>query len=335
MTGQAEVADRMPSQGNGGQRQGQTTVSLYSPNEPPVQTGAGRPPTSGPNRAVSSPTAARSGINNNAGNMLHQQNYNSQQLELGSVGPPYTSPMPRPAGPRYDSRTASIITALILLATLLLLGFSVYLAVVLGFITWPFSTTAPTPTVTQVSVPYLIGLSYQAAQAQAAKAGFQLKVDNGLTSGIVKSQSPQPGDNASKGSTIAVHLQAALIIPDGLVGNTLSAAEAALTQAGISNYEERTANPAIDPTKGPNTVVQVRPASGTIINSNTVVKLYVVNRTDITPTVAPTPTPTLAPTPTPTPQQTPTPSPTPPMLSVSPGSFTLPNDPNCSYNFQA
>lgn len=335
MLGEAEVADSIPSQGNTGTPPGQTTVSLYSPNEPPVQTGPRRPPISGPNRAVSSPATARSGINNNAVNIPHQQNYNSQQLELGPAGPPYTAPMPRPAGPRYDSRAASIITALILLATLLLLGFSVYLAGVLGFIQLPFITPTPTPTVTvQVSVPYLIGLSYQAAQTQAASAGFQLKVDNGLTSGIVKSQSPQPGDKAPKGSTIAVHLQAALIIPDGLVGDTLSAAEAALTQAGISNYEEKTANPAIDPTKGPNIVVQVRPASGTIINGNSVVKLYVVNRTDITPTVAPTPTPTLAPTPTPTPKPTPTPSPTPPMLSVSPGSFTLPNDPNCSYNSQ-
>ncbi len=337
MLGEAEVADSIPSQGNTGTPPGQTTVSLYSPNEPPVQTGTRRPPISGPNRAVSSPATARSGINNNAGNILHQQNYNSQQLELGPAGPPYTAPMPRPAGPRYDSRAASIITALILLATLLLLGFSLYLAGVLGFIQLPFITPTPTPTVTvQVPVPYLIGSSYQAAQTEAAKAGFQLKVDNGLTSGIVKSQSPQPGDKAPKGSTIAVHLQAALIIPDGLVGDTLSAAEAALTQAGISNYEERTANPAIDPTKGPNIVVQVRPASGTIINGNSVVKLYVVNRTDITPTVAPTPTPTLAPTPTPTPKPTPTPSPTPPMLSVSPGSFTLPttSDPNCSFNTQ-
>ncbi|HET8852718.1 MAG TPA: hypothetical protein VFN02_09335, partial [Ktedonobacteraceae bacterium] len=62
--------------------------------------------------------------------------------------------------------------------------------------------------------------------------------------------------------------------------------------------------------------------------------LYVVNRTDITPTVAPTPTPTptQAPTPTPTPKPTPTPDPTPaPTLSVSPASFTLPGDPNCTY----
>ena len=332
MLGQAEVADSMPSQRITGTPPGQTTVSLLPGNESasPLPGGPRRPPISGPNKAVSSPTAGLGGINNNnSGSVLHQQNFNSQQLELGQVGPPYSTSMPRPDRPRYDSRAAGIITALILLATLLLLGFSVYLGGVLGIIPWPGSTAAPSPIVTvQVPVPYLIGLSYQAAQAQAASVGLQLKVENNLTSGIVKRQSPQPGNKVPRGSTIVVNLQAALIIPSGLEGDTLAAAEAALTQAGISNYEERTADPPTDPTKGPDTVVKVRPSGGTIINSVTVVRLYVVNRTDITPTVAPTPTPTQAPTPTPTPDPTPAPT-----LSVSPVSFTLPttSDPNCSY----
>ncbi len=342
MLGQAEVADSMPSQRITGTPAGQTTVSLHG-NEPasPLPGGPRRPPISGPSKAVSSPTTGLGGINNNnSGSMLHQQNFNSQQLELGSVGPPYSTSMPRPDRPRYDSRAAGIITVLILLATLLLLGFSVWLGGALGFFTGFGSTSTPTATVTmQVPVPFLIGLSYQAAQAQAASAGLQLKVENNLTSGIVKRQSPQSGGMVPRGSTIVVNLQAALIIPNGLDGDTLAAAEAALTQAGISNYEERTADPATDPTKGPDTVMKVRPPGGTIIHNDTVVRLYVVNRTDITPTVAPTPTPTptQAPTPTPTPKPTPTPDPTPaPTLSVSPASFTLPttSDPNCSFNAQ-
>jgi hypothetical protein len=39
---------------------------------------------------------------------------------------------------RDDSRFASFVTVLILLATLILLGFSIYLAVQLGFIKLPF-----------------------------------------------------------------------------------------------------------------------------------------------------------------------------------------------------
>ncbi len=48
--------------------------------------------------------------------------------------------------------------------------------------------------------------------------------------------------------------------------------------------------------------------------------------------VPPTPTPT--PTPVP-PTPTPTPTLTPPVLSVSPGNFKLPGDPNCSYDSKA
>ena len=52
-----------------------------------------------------------------------------------------------------------------------------------------------------------------------------------------------------------------------------------------------------------------------------------------TPSPTPTPTPVIIPTPTPRPTPrptpTPTPTPTPPMLSVSPTSFNLFNDPNC------
>jgi len=48
-----------------------------------------------------------------------------------------------------------------------------------------------------------------------------------------------------------------------------------------------------------------------------------------TPSPTPTPTPVIIPTPTPSPTPTPTPKPPPPILSVSPTSFNLFNDPNC------
>ncbi len=336
----AELLNDAPLARNAGTPPGQATVSLFSPNESAstLHSSPRRPTNSGSNRAVSGSSTSRTGVNNYASNIFTQQTYTGQPFDLVPTRTSYPAPPAGSPGKRYDSHAATIITVLILLATLLLLGFSVYLAAVLGFIQLPFFPGSPSSIVpVQVSVPYLIGDSYQQAKAQAANAGFQLQADNGQTSGIVKTESPQAGTKAPKGSTIIVHLQASLIIPDGLLGDSLAQAEAALTRAGITNFKERTADPPIDPSKGPDTVVRILPASGTIIDNDTIVKLYVVNRTDVTPTVSPTatPVPTQAPTPTATsrPTATPTPSPTPtPSLSVSPTSITLPTDTtDCSF----
>src|SRR5205085_3467402 len=71
-----------------------------------------------------------------------------------------TIPRPVVNQDRRDSRFASVITILILLATLLLLGFSIYLAADLGFIKLPFINN-PTPTATTIgTVPRLLGLNY-------------------------------------------------------------------------------------------------------------------------------------------------------------------------------
>jgi serine/threonine protein kinase len=320
---------------------GQTTVSPFPSNDPvsPPSSGSRRTSISGQNQAVNSSGTGHSGVNHNAGTMFTQQNYTGQQPDFGPTRVSYPASPSIPASGTTTSRAASIITVLILLATVLLLGFSLYLANILGLINWlPFGSNTPTPTasVQEVSVPYLIGLSYQAAQSQATSAGFQLQSDNGQTSGIVKSESPQAGTKAAQGSTIVVHLQPTLIIPDALVSQSLIQVETALRNVGITNFEERTADPPTDPTMGPDTVVRVSPPSGTIVNNDKLVKLYVVNRTDVTPTVAPTPTPTLAPTPTPTPRPSPTvtPSPTPaPSLTANPSNITLPTDTtDCSFN---
>jgi serine/threonine protein kinase len=341
LLGETEASNGVPTSGNGATSTGQTTVSVFPSNEPvsPPPSGSRRtPPISAPNRAVSGPTTVRSGVNNNVSNLYTQQNFNSQQLDLGPTRSSFAAPLTRHLEQRRGSRAASIITVLILLATLLLLGFSIYLAGVLGFISLSIFSNTPTPTATvQVTVPYLIGLSYQAAQSQATSLDFQLQSDNGQTSGIVKSESPQPGTKAAKGSKIVVHLQPTLIIPDGLVGQPLAQVETALKNAGITNFQERTADPPTDPTMGPDTVVKVNPPSGTIIDNDKLVKVYVVNRTDVTPTAPPVPTPTQTPTPAPTPKPTPTatpsPSPTPtPSLTASPSSFNIPGDTNCTLN---
>ncbi len=214
-----------------------------------------------------------------------------------------------------DSRFASIITVLILLATLLLLGFSIYLAAELNYIHIPgISSSGSTQTVVvdQFSVPDLRGLDYQAAKTKATSAGFNLKVPDGVTTGVVTSQDPTPNLLAPKGSDIRVKFgpatQQTVTVPPNLVGNTLSGAEQILNNAGIP-YDIQPAG--TDPTKKQNIVSKVDPASGTSILKGQHVILYVVNYFNGTPTVTPSPSPSPSPTVTPTATPTATPSPTP------------------------
>jgi eukaryotic-like serine/threonine-protein kinase len=166
MLGESTIAENMPSLGGSGTLPGQTSGPMILPNGASTYAGPQYPPISGPNRAVGGPAPGRSSINHHSGvgNMPDQQNYNNHRLEGGPMRPPYPNPvsvpLPGPARPRADARFATIVTILILLATLLLLGFSVYLAVELGFISLPFSGASPTATVTSlVPVPNLIGKS--------------------------------------------------------------------------------------------------------------------------------------------------------------------------------
>ncbi|MDQ2902658.1 MAG: protein kinase [Chloroflexota bacterium] len=264
-----------------------------------------------------------------AGGMV-EQHYPPQAMYGGAalIDSGTTRPFQRGAmqdGGR-DSRFASIMTALIFLATLLLLGFSVYLASVLGYVRLPFSSgTAATSTAAPpgIPVPNLIGLSYQEAQTRATNAGFVLQVNNGLTAGYVQNQWPAPAGYAAKGSTILVNLQPGplkVIVPAGLVGNTLSGAEAILNSEHIHFVIQPAGN---DPTKPANYVSRVGPASGHELPPGQNVVLYVTNLTNgtsptvspgVSPTVSPGVSPTTArPTPTPTtarPTATPTTAPT-------------------------
>src|SRR5439155_12447343 len=110
--------------------------------------------------------------------------YNNNAGEHAPVGQYQRGTMPRSAVPYEprDSRFASIITVLILLATLLLLGFSIYLAAELHFIHIP-GIINPIPTETnislQFSVPDLRGLTYQDALTRAKAKGFKLKAIDG------------------------------------------------------------------------------------------------------------------------------------------------------------
>ncbi|MBA2285590.1 MAG: protein kinase [Ktedonobacteraceae bacterium] len=241
-----------------------------------------------------------------------------------------------------DSRFASIMTALIFLATLLLLGFSVYLASVLGYVRLPFSSgpvVTSTPAPPGIPVPNLIGLSYQEAQTRATNAGFVLQVNNGLTAGYVQNQWPAPAGYAAKGSTILINLQPGplkVIVPAGLVGNTLSGAEAILNSENMHFVIQPAGN---DPTKPANYVSRVSPASGHELPKGQNVVLYVTNLTNGTPAVSPGASPTVSPgtlpttakpTPSPTtakPTATPTTAPIPTVTPVTPGVTPSPKTP--------
>ncbi|MFL5625300.1 MAG: PASTA domain-containing protein, partial [Ktedonobacteraceae bacterium] len=267
-----------------------------------------------------------------------QPGYNNSPLASAATRPYQRGAVPGSGAMAYgheqrDSRFASIITVLILLATLLLLGFSVYLAAELNFIHIPGiggPNAAPTSPMVQFPVPNLKQLTYQAAKTRASAAGFTIDVPDGQTAGVVVSQDPAPPALATKGSSIRLKFgpapQQTVVVPGDLVGNSLTNAERILRNAGIGWTIQNGGN---DPNKPANTVSRVDPPSGSSITKGATVVLYVANYTNgspavtpnpspsptakpsPSPTTKPSPTPTNTPTPTPTATATPTPTPKP------------------------
>ncbi len=264
---------------------------------------------------------------------VNQQPYSSFEPQSMDARATPTRPYLAGAQPSENrsGRLAGIITTLIILATVLLLGFSIYLAADLGFINLPFSNNTnalPSPTVTAVgTVPNLIGDTWAQAQDTATHAGFQLTSQNG-EDGVVQSQSYPAGSSLSRGSIVEVKMgatQPTTQVPD-VEGQPLSSAQQLLQAAGLK-YTIQSAG--TDPTKQANTVIRSDPSGGTSVNPNSTITLYVVNYTPngtapVFPTAIPTatahPTPTARPTvaPTPTtarPTSTPT---TPPIPTTTP-----------------
>jgi eukaryotic-like serine/threonine-protein kinase len=158
------------------------------------------------NGAASRNGNGRAGAEDDRTVVLHQSRYNSPMYmpESGTYRPGQPGTLPRSGAVPPDKRStriATIITVLIVLATLVLLGFGAYVA----YKVFNDSRSGiATPTVTLVIVPNMKGLSWQEASRKAQSAGLQLKSEDGSTDGIVISQSLNPGDTASSGSTIDV-----------------------------------------------------------------------------------------------------------------------------------
>ncbi len=154
-----------------------------------------------------------------------------------------------------NARFASMITILILLATVLLLGFSVK--------------------------------SYQDAQTAASGLGFNLHSENG-TDGVVIYQNPTSDETAPKGATIDVRMGPKTAkIPPIPQGATLASYEALLRRYGFTNFT--TKPDGVDLNIPPNTVSRVNPTPGTAYDVTKVVTIYVKNDTFVTPAASPTP----------------------------------------------
>jgi serine/threonine protein kinase/beta-lactam-binding protein with PASTA domain len=234
-----------------------------------------------------------------------------------------------------ESRFASIITVLILLATLLLLGFSIYLAYMLGFLS--FGSHSPTPNANSVVVPNLIGDTK--SQALATAHNHQLNINFVNQGDCVIQQGTKPGDIEQAGSYISVTLGSCSTatptvqptMPD-LTNQPLSNALTTLQKLGINSevYKDAGTNGAL----GPNTVIRTDPAAGASLQTGQTVTLYIANCSasvclvnGVTPTVTPTKT---APSPTPTstpPTPTPTSAPPTPTPTNSPPTPTPTNPP--------
>lgn len=239
-----------------------------------------------------------------------------------------------------SARTTGIVTVLILLATVLLLIFSIYLATQLGFLSFAPKNSHATATVTQtVSVPNLANMTYQKAQQATQAQGLKLAANGGTTTGVVSGQSPEAGTTVARGSTVNVKMSNALQVPKDLVGQSLTSAEKELDALGIKYLPESDPNKPTDNT-GETTITRTDPGGGETLGANTNLILYVTNY-QMTPVVtpgytpaaaptptamptqaAPTPTPTqVAPTPTPT-RVAPTPTPTPSLFPTPPFGIT-------------
>ncbi len=263
----------------------------------------------------------------------NQQAYTPFSVTQAPQVPDSGSTRPFRAGAQQDTRggrLAGVITALIIFATLLLLGFSVYLAGYLGYVNLPgVNGAAVTPTAQMSVVPDLSGDDWTKALQAASASGFQLRSQDGSTDGVVISQSPVPGTSEVKGQTIEVKMGPStqtVTIPSDLAGQPLDTVEQRLQSLGL-NYTIQDAGQ--DSTKNPNTVKSVDPAGGSTVQVGSTVTIYVLNYNQSTPTVTPSPSPkadpTAKPTPTPTtPPATPTSPPATPTTPPSPSETPAP-----------
>jgi serine/threonine protein kinase len=210
---------------------------------------------------------------------------------------------------RRNTRLTMITTSLIVVATILLLGLSCFLASQLGFgaglVAAIFGQS--TPTVANAVVPYVIKQQEDSGIAKLRDAGFKITVKHAHASdppGIIIGQQPDAGTTVPRGSSVTITVSdgPGTIVMPNLIGMTLDQAKQALAQSGITNTVTVVSKPSIQPN---NTVIDQDPPVGREIGPTDPITLTVSMQVTPTPTVTATPTPTPTPTNTPTPTATP------------------------------
>ena len=239
---------------------------------------------------------------------------------------------------RKETRFAGFITALIVLATLLLLGFSIFLANQLGIFHIPHDTNNTTPVVQGKVVPNLTNQTLANAERIAAQSGFKVNNVSNSNAGVVDSQSPSAGHTAQPGSTIEVKMKLGVTTtPTVAVPNvaalTYTDAKDKLNAAGFTNLVFVNAGPNPDGTTA--TLVKgTDPPAGANVPTSTSISIFVYSCVPAicgnvgTPIAQPPVgnTPTVGVTPTTAPPK-PTPSPTKAVPSPTPSPTTVPPSP--------
>ena len=179
--------------------------------------------------------------------------------------------------PYQGSRLKSLVSAfaVMLVVAALLSSYVVYSVSSNG------NRGVPTPTASFVQVPDLRDMSWADASSTALGDGFQLKSQDGSMSGVVLSQTPNPGDQARRGSYIEVQMGIQkTTVPDIPKNGSLTAVEQILMSKG---FQYVVVSAGINPALQPDTVIRINPSPGTSVASGSKVSIYVVNYTNGTP----------------------------------------------------
>jgi serine/threonine-protein kinase len=130
-----------------------------------------------------------------------------------------------------------------------------------------------------VSVPYVVGLSFDQASAQLRGAGFQVQrqdVESNQAAGIVIEQNPRGNTSSSRGSTVTVRVSkgpSTSMVPD-VTSQDQQTASASLRRSGFKVEVVR--QPVDDPTQE-GIVLDQNPPGGTRAPKQSTVTIYVGN----------------------------------------------------------
>jgi eukaryotic-like serine/threonine-protein kinase len=130
-----------------------------------------------------------------------------------------------------------------------------------------------------VSVPYVVGLSFDQASAQLRGAGFQVQrqdVESNQPAGIVTEQNPRGNTSSSRGSTVTVRVSkgpSTSMVPD-VTSQDQQTASASLRRSGFKVEVVR--QPVDDPTQE-GIVLDQNPPGGTRAPKQSTVTIYVGN----------------------------------------------------------